>query len=274
MVLVVDDDVATGSTMEAISAAIMAALPAASVVGFVPGRRGVCRRAPECSTLRAERVPGQVVDAFGGWQSGSFDTQAGIDVIRSSSGSEAIRAAEGRRGNLKLTSVDLCLLWLWGSGSASLSRNNWQRIWHRWNFPAIVECECPERQAGFAAGTSVERKNMPQRYSSQRWARGKPSLSSQTWRGAVEAGGLVVENIPQPQVLIGFGFTKSGKVGWVIASAVKETGPVRYGRSFSYTTCLDAKRFELTAPHPGCWHRWQPSRQDGRNERKLLRRNT
>ena len=239
-VLVVDDTMATGSTMEAISAAIKAALPAASVVGFVLGKaEGVYQNVHLNAEyfLGPERDPGQVVAAF---TTTGNPRKASIHKLQVSTSSVHPPAAKQyvppkrRRGNLKLYLGGLVLAFVVVGALVPLrsGRSNWQADLASMELPDLTSSANAPEPAGPVSRQAlpVERKNIrPATITVPSVGlRANHSLSSQTLARATVEAGEKIEIVRKYSATSGPDWiqvrTKSGKMGWVIASAVKETG--------------------------------------------------
>jgi len=193
-VLIVDDTMATGSTMEAISAAIKAALPAASVVGFVLGKaEGVYQNVPpEMRKYFLGRERDQNRSFLHSLTAGN-PRKASIHKLQVPMSSAHPRPAKQfvppkrRRGISALSRRTCACLRRCGSSCPRFGQAGTTGSGSGVDGTPrpVVECERSE------PGRAVSRRHFllsggtyaPRHHGSQRWAQANHSLSSRPWRG-------------------------------------------------------------------------------------------
>ncbi|MCC6398733.1 MAG: hypothetical protein IT282_17090, partial [Bacteroidetes bacterium] len=200
-VLVVDDTMATGSTMEAISAAIKTALPAATIVGFVLGKaEGVYQNVHLNAEyfLGPERDPGHAVGAF---TPAGISRKASIHKLQGTVSPGKVPATKTRvstvrrKGNLKLYLGGLVFAFVVVGALVPLrsGRTNWQADLASMDLPDLSSSAKTSEPAEPASrqAVPVERKNVrPATITVPSVGlRANHSLSSQTLaRTTVQAG--------------------------------------------------------------------------------------
>ncbi|MCC6399007.1 MAG: SH3 domain-containing protein, partial [Bacteroidetes bacterium] len=221
-------------------AAIKTALPAASVVGFVLGKaEGVYQNVHLNAEyfLGPERDPGHAVAAF---TPAGISRKASIHKLQgtvSSSKAPATKtrvATVRRKGNLKLYLGGLVFAFVVVGALVPLrsGRTNWQADLASLELPDLSSSAKTAEPAEPVSRQAVpsERKNMrPATITVPSVGlRANHSLSSQTLARTTVQAGEKVEILRKYSATSGPDWiqvrTKTGKVGWVIASAVKETG--------------------------------------------------